>query len=62
MGVQGKMICRQCGKEAPKLGSEDICMECTTENIKKIFREDPELKEAFMQSIKKQREELRNNR
>lgn len=61
MGIQGKMICRQCSKEVPNLGI-DICMECSTENIKKIFREDPELKEAFMQSIKKQKEQLRNNR
>lgn len=50
--------CRQCGKELPKYFSTDICMECSTENMKKIFSEYPDIKESFMGTIKKLKEEL----
>ena len=52
------MICRQCGKELPKLWSTDICLECSEQNVRKIFEEHPDVKEAFMDSIKKMKEEL----
>lgn len=43
--------CRQCGKELPKIWSTDICLECSRENVRKIFKENPEVKQAFKESI-----------
>lgn len=43
--------CRQCGKELPKVWSTDICLECSRENVRKIFKENPEVKQAFHESI-----------
>lgn len=43
--------CRQCGKELPKVWSTDICLDCSRENVKKIFKENPEVKQAFKESI-----------
>ena len=43
--------CRQCGKELPKVWSTDICLECSRENVRKIFKENPEAKQAFKESI-----------
>lgn len=43
--------CRQCGKELPKIWSTDICLECSRANVRKIFRENPEVKEAFQESV-----------
>lgn len=43
--------CRQCGKELPKIWSTDICLECSRENVRKIFRENPEVKQAFKESV-----------
>lgn len=43
--------CRQCGKELPKAWSTDICLDCSRENVKKIFNENPEVKQAFKESI-----------
>ena len=43
--------CRQCGKELPNHYSTDICLDCSRENVKKIFKENPELKQAFKESI-----------
>ena len=48
--------CRQCGKELPKVWSTDICLDCSRANVKKIFKENPEVKEAFRESI----EEMKN--
>ena len=39
-------ICRQCGKELTKLWSTDICLECSKQNVRKIFEEHPDIKEA----------------
>lgn len=44
-------VCRQCGKELPKNWSTDICLECSGANVKKIFKENPEVKQAFKESI-----------
>ena len=44
-------ICRQCGKELPNTYSTDICLDCSRENVKKIFKECPEVKQAFKESI-----------
>ena len=43
--------CRQCGKELPKVWSTDICLECSRENVRKIFKENPDVKEAFKETI-----------
>ena len=45
------VVCRQCGKELPKNFSTDTCLECSRANVKKIFKENPEVKQAFMESI-----------
>ena len=45
------VICRQCGKELTNPYSTDICLDCSRENVKKIFKENPELKQAFKESI-----------
>ena len=43
--------CRECGKELPKIWSTDICLECSKANIKQIFKENPELKQAFKETV-----------
>ena len=45
------LVCRQCGKELTNPYSTDICLDCSRENVKKIFKEYPELKQAFKESI-----------
>lgn len=52
------MLCRQCGKELPAIWSTDICLECSTDNVKKIFEEMPEIKECFMGTLKKLKAEV----
>lgn len=47
--------CRQCGKELPQIWTTDICLECSRENVKKIFKENPEVKQAFKESIEEMR-------
>lgn len=55
------MNCKQCGKELPKVWSTDICLECSRENVKKIFEEYPDVKEAFIESINEMKKELEVN-
>lgn len=50
--------CRQCGVELPRLWSTDICLECSTKNVKAIFKEFPDVKKAFFESIEKMKKEL----
>ena len=45
------MKCRRCGKELKPHWSTDICLECSRKNVKKIFRENPEIKQAFRETI-----------
>lgn len=45
------MKCRQCGKELKPHWSTDICLECSRENMKKIFRENHEVKQVFRETI-----------
>lgn len=45
------MFCRQCGKELPNNFTTNICIECSKENVRKIFKENPEIKDAFKESI-----------
>ena len=43
--------CKQCGKELSNPYSTDICLDCSRDNVKKIFKEYPEVKQAFKESI-----------
>lgn len=43
--------CKQCGKELPKSWSTDVCLECSRANVKKIFKENPEVKQAYQESL-----------
>lgn len=45
------MNCRQCGKELCYGWSTDICIECSKANLKKIFKEHPDVKQVFKESI-----------
>lgn len=45
------MVYIQCGKELPKNFTTNICLECSKENVRKIFKEYPEIKDAFRESI-----------
>ena len=54
------MKCVQCNTELPKIWSTDICLECSRQNVKEIFKEFPDLKEAFINTIKEMKEELDN--
>ncbi len=47
--------CRQCGKELPSSWLTDICLECSKANVGKIFRKNPEVKQAFRESIEEMR-------
>ena len=49
------MKCRECGKMLSNGHRTDICLDCSKKNMKKLFRDDPELKDAFIETI----EELR---
>lgn len=48
-------VCRQCGKELPQSWSTDICLECSRANVKKIFKENPDVKQAFVESVEEMR-------
>ena len=50
--------CIQCGKELPPIWSTNICLKCSRENVKKIFEELPDVKEAFMKIIQEMKAEL----
>lgn len=43
--------CVQCNKELPKDWHTDICMECSEENVRKIFKEHPEVKQCFKETL-----------
>lgn len=49
------MKCRECGKSLSNGQRTDICLDCSRKNLQKLFRDDPELKDAFIETI----EELR---
>lgn len=49
------MKCRKCGKGLPKTGITDICLECSRENVRQIFKENPEVKQAFKESVEDMR-------
>lgn len=43
--------CSVCGKELPQIWSTDKCLDCSREAVRKIFKENPEVKQAFRESI-----------
>lgn len=54
--------CRKCGKELPKVWSTDICLDCSREAVRKIFKENPEVKQAFKESIEKMKQSENMNK
>lgn len=56
------MKCRECGIELPKIWSTDICLECSTKNVKEIFKENPDIKKCFMDTIADMKKELEGRR
>lgn len=50
------MKCKQCGIEMPEYPNRpDICLECSKANVRKIFKENPEVKQVFKESIEEMR-------
>lgn len=45
------MRCIVCGKELPQVWSSSKCLDCSREAVREIFRENPEVKQAFKESI-----------
>lgn len=43
--------CVVCGKELPGSWAGEKCLDCSRKAIKKIFQENPEVKQAFMEAI-----------
>lgn len=43
--------CKQCNKQLPEHWHTDICMECSEANVRKIFREHPDVKECFRETL-----------
>lgn len=56
------MKCKQCGIELPKIWSTDICLKCSEENVKQIFKENPDIKKCFMDTIADMKKELEEKR
>ena len=54
--------CNQCGKELPETWSTDICLECSEENVRKIFKEHSDVKERFKETIETLKQELEEER
>lgn len=43
--------CRECGKILPNGQRTDICLDCSRKNLQKLFRNNPELKDAYVETI-----------
>lgn len=43
--------CIVCGKELPGSWAGEKCLDCSRKAMKKIFQENPEVKQAFMEAI-----------
>lgn len=43
--------CIVCGKELPESWAGEKCLDCSRKAMKKIFQENPEVKQAFMETI-----------
>lgn len=46
-----KRTCSVCGKELPSTISTDKCLECAREALRSTFRENPELHQAFKETV-----------
>ena len=53
-----RKLCRQCGAQLLALCQSDICFKCAEANVKKLFKEDPELKKAFNETVKELKAEM----
>lgn len=43
--------CIVCGKELPGTFAGKKCLDCSREAVRKIFKENPEIKQAFVETI-----------
>lgn len=43
--------CIVCGKELPESWAGEKCLDCSRKSMKKIFQENPEVKQSFMETI-----------
>ena len=43
--------CSVCGKELPESWAGEKCLDCSRKAMQKIFKENPEVKQAFMETI-----------
>ena len=43
--------CEQCGKEIPDYYKGNKCLDCSKANIQKMFKENPDVKKAFQESM-----------
>lgn len=44
-------VCNICGKELPSSWASEKCLDCSRKSVQKIFKENPEIKQAFMDTI-----------
>lgn len=50
-GNKTMKTCTHCGNEIPDYFKGDKCLECSRASIRKIFAENPEVKQAFHETI-----------
>ena len=50
--------CRKCGVGLPTLWATDICLKCSEQEVKQIFKEHPDIKKAFVETVKEMKKEL----
>ena len=43
--------CKQCGKVLPISYSTDVCLECSRKNVQAIFKQHPDVKRAFKETV-----------
>lgn len=43
--------CSVCGKELPWTWAGEKCLDCSRKAMRKIFKENPEFKQAFMETV-----------
>lgn len=48
-------VCKYCGKELPTTWSTDSCLECSKQRVRELFKQDPQLEQAFKESIAEMR-------
>lgn len=49
------MKCKKCGKEIPNDTKSGLCIDCCKADLKDYFNKNPEVKQAFKESIEEMR-------